>query len=94
MAAPDSTAEEVRSSVLKYLRMYEEGTLTLNDLAAELAVMTPVYEHVMGGIPDNFGELLGVAREYRAQADTQAPNSYESLERALTDFRRREAAWK
>ena len=94
MAAPDSTAEEVRSSVLKYLRMYEEGTLTLNDLAAELSVMAPAYEHVMGGIPDNFGELLDVAREYRALADTKAPASYESLERALTDFRRREAAWK
>jgi len=94
MAAPDSTAEEVRSSVLKYLRMYEEGTLTLNDLAAELAVMALPYEHVMGGIADNFGELLVVAHKYQAKADAKAPASYESLERALTDFRRREAAWK
>ncbi len=94
MPAPDSTAEEVRTSVLKYLRMYEEGNLTLNDLAAELAVMAPAYEHVMGGIADNFGELLGVAREYRSNAEANASASYEALERALTDFRRREAAWR
>ena len=37
MPAPDSTQEEVRTSVLKYIRMYEEGALTLGDLAAELS---------------------------------------------------------
>jgi hypothetical protein len=94
MSAPDSTAEEVRSSVLKYLRMYEEGTLTLNDLAAELGAMAPAYEHVMGGITDNFGPLLAVAHDYFAKADAKSPASYEALERALTNFRRREAAWK
>jgi hypothetical protein len=94
MPAPDSTVEEVRSSVLKYLRMYEEGNLTLNDLAAELAVMAPAYDHVMGGIADNFGDLLAVAHEYRAQAEGNGSTSYERLERALTEFRRREAAWK
>ena len=45
MPAPDSTVEEVRTSVLRYLRMYEEGQLTLRDLAAELAVMAGAYEH-------------------------------------------------
>ncbi len=94
MPAPDSTAEEVRASVLKYLRMYEEGNLTLNDLAADLTVMAPAYEHVMGGIADNFGELLGVARDYRSRAEGNASASYEALERALTEFRRREAAWR
>ena len=94
MSAPDSTAEEVRSSVLKYLRMYEEGALTLNDLAAELGAMAPAYDHVMGGITDNFGNLLAVAHGYCAKADARTPASYEPLELALTDFRRREAAWK
>ena len=94
MPAPDSTVEEVRSSVLKYLRMYEEGNLTLNDLAAELSVMAPAYDHVMGGISDNFGDLLAAAHEYRTQAAGNGSTSYERLEQALTQFRRREAAWK
>jgi hypothetical protein len=92
MPAPDSTVEEVRTSVLKYLRMYEEGQFTLNDLAADLAGMAPAYEHAMGGIADNYGELLRAARDYRAGADTQG--SYEALEQAITNFRRREAVWK
>ena len=93
MPAPDSTVEEVRASVLKYLRMYEEGNLTLNDLAAELAVMSPAYEHAMGGIADNYRDLLAVAHEY-SNATGAATSSYEPLERALTTFRRSEAAWK
>ncbi|HZU43611.1 MAG TPA: hypothetical protein VE994_13115 [Terriglobales bacterium] len=94
MPAPDSTVEEVRTSVLKYLRMYEEGQFTLNDLAADLAVMAPAYEHAMGGISDNYGDLLQAAGDYRARADANASASYERLEQALTNFRRREAAWK
>ena len=88
---PESTADEVRASVLRYLRMYEEGNFTLGDLAAELAVMTSAYEHVMGGIADSFGALLSTASIYRAQSAADA--SYADFEQALTEFRRTEAAW-
>ncbi len=93
MPAPDSTVEDVRASVLRYLRMYEEGQFTLGDLAAEIAVMAPAYDHAMGGINDAYGELLAVAYKYKQQSDEDASTSYEDLERALTDFRRAEAAW-
>ena len=84
MPAPDSTVEEVRTSVLRYLRMYEEGQLTLRDLAAELAVMSSAYEHAMGGIPDPYGTLL---------ASASRSGALEELEQAVTDFRRKEAKW-
>jgi hypothetical protein len=90
---PESTADEVRTSVLRCLRMYEEGNFTLGDLAAELAVMTSAYEHAMGGIADSFGMLLSVAAKYRAQSAADACASYADFEQALTDFRRTEAAW-
>jgi hypothetical protein len=93
MPAPDSTPDEVRASVLRYLRMYEEGNLTLGDLAAELAVMAPAYDHAMGGIADNYGELLATAYKYRAESSADASTSYEDLERVLHEFRRSEAAW-
>ena len=93
MPAPDSTIEEVRTSVLKYIRMYEEGNLTLGDLAAELAVMAPAYDHAIGGIGDHWGELLSTAYQFREQSSANAMTSYEPLERALTEFRRTEAAW-
>ena len=93
MPMPDSTADEVRASVLRYLRMYEEGNFTLGDLAAELAVMTSAYEHAMGGIGDSFGTLLAMASRYRAQSAASAHASYADFEQALTDFRRHEAAW-
>jgi hypothetical protein len=93
MPAPDSTIEEVRTSVLLYIRMYEEGKLTLGDLAAELAVMAPAYDHVMGGIADHFGELLSAAWKYNKQHDANASTSSEGLERVLTEFRRAEARW-
>ncbi len=93
MPAPDSTIEEVRTSVLRYLRMYEEGQFTLGDLAAEIAVMAPAYDHAMGGIGDSYGELLAVAYRYKKQSETDASTSYQELEKALTDFRRAEAAW-
>lgn len=88
MPAPDSTVEEVRASVLRYLRMYEEGQITLGDLVAEMAVMTPVYEHAMGAIEDHYRTVLRAAttRE-NGQLATQ------DFEQALTDFRRAEAAW-
>jgi hypothetical protein len=88
MSAPDSTVEEVRTSVLRYLRMYEEGQLTLRDLAAELAVMTRAYEHAMGGIPDNYGVLLVSASRLE-----QGQEVFDDLEQAVTEFRRAEAHW-
>jgi len=88
MPAPDSTVEEVRTSVLRYLRMYEEGQLTLRDLAAELAVMSGAYEHAMGGIPDPYGALLVSASRLEGRG-----GSLEELEQAVTEFRREEAKW-
>jgi hypothetical protein len=93
MPAPDSTIEEVRTSVLRYLRMYEEGKLTLGDLAAELAVMAPAYDEVMGGIEDHYGELLAAGYRFRAESSRDACASSQQLERILTDFRRKEAEW-
>jgi hypothetical protein len=90
---PESTADEVRTSVLRYLRMYEEGNFTLGDLAAELAIMTTAYEHAMGGIADSFGALLATASQYRNQSAADARASYIEFEQAVTDFRRTEAAW-
>jgi hypothetical protein len=91
--APDSTAEEVRTSVLRYLRMYEEGKITLGDLAAELAVMAPGYDHAMGGIEDSFGDLLAAAFRFRVEAQRNASAPSQELEQAVTEFRRAEAAW-
>jgi len=88
MPAPDSTVEEVRTSVLRYLRMYEEGQLTMRDLAAELAVMTGAYEHAMGGIPDPYGTLLVSAARFQRR-----DGAFEELELAVTEFRRAEAKW-
>jgi hypothetical protein len=88
MPAPDSTVEEVRASVLRYLRMYEEGQLTLRDLAAELGVMSGAYEHAMGGIADPYGALLVSASQFERRADPLA-----ELEQAVTEFRREEAKW-
>ncbi len=93
MPAPDSTIEEVRTSVLRYLRMYEEGQFTLGDLASEIAVMAPVYDHAMGGINDSYGDLLATAYKYKRQSDADGGVSQEELEQAVTAFRRAEAAW-
>ena len=87
MPAPDSTAEEVRASVLMYLRMYEEGRLTLGDLAAEMSALAPAYEHAMGGIGDSYGELLKSSRKCESAEGAQ------EFEEAMTAFRRTEAAW-
>ena len=88
MPAPDSTVEEVRASVLRYLRMYEEGQLSLRDLAAELAVMSGAYEHAMGGMPDAYRELLARASGFQRQEQ-----AFEDLDQAVTEFRRAEARW-
>ena len=87
MTAPDSTLEEVRASVLMYLRMYEEGKFTLNDLAAEMAALAPAYEHAMGGIGDAYVALLQSSLACRSVEGAQA------FEEAMTVFRRAEAAW-
>jgi len=89
MPAPDSTQEEVRASVLRYIRMYEEGGLTLGDLAAELSVYAPAYNEVMGGVKDHWSELLNAAFDQH-----RVPGSdFGELEEKLTDFRRTEAEW-
>jgi len=89
MPAPDSTQEEVRASVLRYIRMYEEGGLTLGDLAAELSVYAPAYSEVMGGVSDHWANLLNAAfDQYRRPG-----SDFGELEQALTKFRRTEAAW-
>jgi hypothetical protein len=93
MPAPDNTLQEVRASVLRYLRMYEEGRLTLGDLAAELAALAPAYDHAMGGLDDAYQQLLGVAYRHRVQAGTDGGLSPAEMEDALTRFRRTEAAW-
>jgi hypothetical protein len=93
MPAPDSTVEEVRASVLRYLRMYEEGNFTLGDLASEIAVMAPAYDHAMGGINDSYGELLATAYKYKKESGRDGGVSQDELERAVTEFRRSEAAW-
>ena len=82
MPAPDSTVEEVRSSVLRYLRMYEEGGLTLGDLAAELAVMAPAYDHAMGGLDDAYQQLLATAYQHRVQSAADGGRSPQELEEA------------
>ena len=93
MPAPDSTIEEVRASVLRYLRMYEEGNFTLGDLASEIAVMAPAYDHAMGGVNDSYGDLLATAYKYKKESGRDGGVSQDELERAVTDFRRSEAAW-
>ena len=89
MPAPDSTQEEVRASVLKYIRMYEEGALTLGDLAAELSVYAPAYNEAIGSVTDHWSELLTAAFEQHRQPGSD----FEVLETSLRDFRRTEAAW-
>lgn len=94
MPAPDSTVDEVRSRVLRYLRMYEEGQLTLGDLAAELAVMTAAYAEAMGGISDHYGELLASAARFSNASSRDASVPGEQFEQVMTGFRRGEAEWK
>lgn len=89
MSAPDSTQEEVRTSVLRYIRMYEEGALTLGDLAAELSIYASAYKQVIGSIDDHLSHLLDAAYEHH-----RLPGAgMDELESALRDFRRTEAAW-
>jgi len=89
MPAPDSTQEEVRASVLRYIRMYEEGGLTLGDLAAELSVYAPAYNEVIGGVQDHWSELLNAAFDQHRQPGSD----FGDLETKLTEFRRTEAEW-
>jgi hypothetical protein len=90
---PESSVDEIRSSTLRYLRMYEEGSFTLGDLASELAVMAPAYDHAMGGIADGYGELLAAAFKFRSQSAADPSVSCNELEQVMTEFRRSEAAW-
>lgn len=85
MGMPDSSAEELRISVLRYLRMYEEGGITLRDLCAELGGLADLYEHALGSVQDNYRTLLRIAADARELDDMEA---------ALTYFRRAEAGRK
>lgn len=89
MPAPDSTQEEVRVSVLRYIRMYEEGGLTLGDLAAELSVYASAYNVAMGGVNDHWSELLNAAFDHHRKPGSD----FGELEEKLTQFRRTEAEW-
>ncbi len=93
MPAPDSTIEDVRSSVLRYLRMYEEGQFTLGDLTAELAAMAAPYEHAMGSIDDHYRELLAAARREQEIIKLNPFAGLDEVETAVTRFRRAEAKW-
>lgn len=93
MPAPDSSIEEIRHSALMYLRMFEEGKLTLGDLAAELTVMTAAYRHAMGTVDDEFSQLLETALHYKSEEQKFGWASQDDLERAVTEFRRAAAAW-
>jgi len=93
MSAPDSSLEEIRRSALMYLRMFEEGKLTLGDLAAELAVMTAAYRHAIGTLDDEFSTLLESALQYKSEEQRFGWASQDDLERAVTEFRRAAASW-
>lgn len=93
MAAPDSSTEEIRGGTLMYLRMFEEGKLTLGDLAAELAVMTAAYRHAIGTLDDEFSTLLEAALQYKAEQQRFGWASQDDLEKAVTEFRRTAASW-
>ena len=93
MPAPDSSMEEIRSGALMYLRMFEEGRLTLGDLAAELAVMTAAYRHAIGTVDDEFSALLEAALLYKSEEQRFGWASQDDLEKAVTDFRRTAASW-
>jgi hypothetical protein len=81
---PDNSVQEVQASVLKYIRTYEQGGLSMGDLRAELAAMAPGYEHAMGAVDDHFVELLRAA---------DSAHGFFEFESALTKFRRNEAMW-
>ena len=55
--------------------------------------MAPAYDHAMGGIEDPYGELLAIAYKYKKESDADASTSYDDLEKAVTEFRRSDAAW-
>lgn len=93
MPAPDSSIEEIRSGALMYLRMFEEGKLTLGDLAAELAVMTPAYRHAIGMLDDEFSTLLEAALQYKSEEQRFGWASQDDWEKSVTEFRRAAAAW-
>lgn len=93
MPAPDSSIEEIRGGALMYLRMYEEGKLTLGDLAAELAVMVAAYRHAIGMVDDEFSALLEAALQYKSEEQRFGWASQDDLEKALTLFRRTAASW-
>jgi hypothetical protein len=93
MPTPDSSTEEIRTSTLLYLRMYEEGKLTLNDLATELAVMTAAYRHAIGSLEDEFASLLDAALTFKSEEQRLGWAEQHDFELAVTEFRRAVVAW-
>jgi hypothetical protein len=93
MPSPDSSMEEIRNGALMYLRMYEEGKLTLRDFAAEVAVMTAAYRHAIGSVDDEFSALLEAALQYKSEEQRFGWASQDDLEKAVTQFRRTAASW-
>ena len=87
MAPVDNTVQEVRSRTLRLIQRYEQGGMTLRDLAGELAQMSPLYEHAMGGLADHYQPLLAAAWRYDQDEALE-----QELESALTEFRRTAAA--
>jgi hypothetical protein len=85
--------EEIRGGALMYLRMFEEGKVTLGDLASELAVMTAAYRHAIGTVDDEFSALLEAALLYKSEEQRFGWASQDDLEKAVTEFRRTAASW-
>ena len=90
---PDSSKEEVRGATLMYLRMFEEGKLTLGDVATELAAMTAAYRHAIGLLDDEFSALLEAALHYKSEEQRFGWASQADFEKAVTEFRRTAAIW-
>lgn len=87
MAPVQNTVQEVRGRTIMLIRRYEQGRLTLRDLAQELALMAPLYKHALGGHDDYYQSLLTVAADFDRTGE-----SAQALEQAVTTFRRAAAA--
>jgi hypothetical protein len=87
MSPVENTVQEVRGRTIMLIRHYEQGRLTLHDLAQELAFLAPLYQHALGGHDDYYQALLSAASD----CDRTGEGS-QALEQALTTFRRAAAA--
>ena len=87
MAPVENTVQEVRGRTIMLIRRYEQGRLSLRDLAQELGLMTPLYRHALGGHTDYYQSLLDAAADYDRTGEGP-----QALEQAVTTFRRAAAA--